>query len=112
VVYTRYGQGKPTLSVVGCSKSATEASINFYGGLIAELKPGFSHPGGSTRSGEATGGSSAYPTSNHIYFSSEPSSVGSSMSERRGSTNEKAIANVEEGSKTLENVCRLRDLWE
>jgi len=53
-VCAKPGQGKSTLPVIGCLKSATKASVNFYRGLNEELKSGLSHLGGSIRSGEAT----------------------------------------------------------
>jgi len=69
-------------------------------------------PDGSPRSGEDERGPSPQPSPNHIGVFDEPSSVGSSTPERRGLTFDKATPSGEEGSKTPENVRRLRDLWE
>ena len=77
-----------------------------------EPTSGFSYPCGFIQNGEAIEGHLLQSPPNHTGTHGEPSSVGSSTSERRGSIKDKATLIAVELSKTPENVRRLRDIWE
>ena len=111
----RAGQGKfttPTMTTSGGSEPTMEASVNFFGGRYMEPTYGSPHPGGTIRNGEPRGGPLYNLTPNQTASHGEPSSVGSSTSVSRGPTNDEALPITDEEPITLENVRRLRGLWE
>ena len=106
LVYVGAGQRNLKSPTVGCLSSTSEDSVNFCERGKAEIKDD------PIPNGETIGGPVAHRLIDYTCHSGASSSVGSSMSERRGSINANTIIDVEEGPKTPESVRRLRDLWE
>ena len=102
----------PTSPGGGGSELLAEASVNFDGNITTKHQRGLAHPHGPTRSGEVERGPTLLPGRDLSGGSGEPSSMGSSSPEKRGRISVKATPSGVEGSKTPENVRRLRDLWE